>query len=198
MICSSHQGTPVEQILHHEYDGYINRFAKWITGRLPATSYLSWEDAQAEVRKDAIEATVLFDPDRGASFSTFLYVHLNTRARDRVRRAWSAKRTPGGQTVFLSSQNKEHYEGIGENPVSFRTPEITYQHRECFESLSDEAKQTFGKLLQAKNFPNLLHVLGTKYRRSYVTRMAGVSKEEFDSLVAELREVYPKHFEVCV
>ena len=159
----------------------IERQASFRLLRYMPTGEMDTDDASAWVRFYALEATRVFDVERGAKFSTFLYAHLRQRGLEMWRRAWSqTRRPPGGFCQFFDT------------PAESPPPSSQLEIIELMGTLTHSTRSTLRMILHYHT--NDLRAAFTKRTyKSQVQKETGIEKADVESFVQELRRKIPTH-----
>ena len=159
----------------------IERQASYRLMRYMPAGEMDADDASAWVRFYALEATHVFDGERGAKFGTFLYVHLRQRGLEMWRRAWSGtRRPPGGFCQFFDTSE--------DSPPPSAQLEII----ELMGTLTHSTRGVLRMILHYHT-NDLVHAFTKRTYKSQVQKETGVEKADIESFVQELRRKIPTH-----
>lgn len=165
-----------DEVARGRFRGYEQRAARRLRKLLPPEEQ---HGAESDVRFYALEAARLFDPDQGATFTTFLFKHLLNRTRAQVLKAWAKRRRPKGGFVEL----------VGSPPC------CAAPHSEILElrrSVSKPTREVLDLALEG-NGPALQDAFCSRYYLARAEVLLGVPRKQVRDAVKELRRAIPKH-----
>ena len=134
------------------------------------------EDVEQEVRLWALEATMSYEQDRGATFTTYLWKHLRNRSMAFTNAVWRKKRYPvSGLTNWVC-----------ESQLPKSQPSGKLEAAEIFAQLCSSSQQLVHQILYCCDSD----VITTFTKRDYqhrVSKVLSVSKNRVRQLVEEIK-----------
>jgi hypothetical protein len=190
------------EIAKDRYKGYELNSAKYILSRFPK-NYMEKDDALGEVRSFALEAATLYNPSVGTMFSTFVYRHLNLKAKQFVtRKAKKAHR----EAAVISSKNRmrdtnsafdfslDRIEPLNDDGYCSNT--CRHEYEEFLDGLSSTAVSTLNNIMHMDDFDLACRTF--RYQRfKKVADGAKVPYKSVRAFVDEVKKKAPK-FMGCV
>lgn len=149
-----------DQFIHIE-----RKYSKWLKHRMP---HEAWEDLTQEVRVLALLAALKFDPDRGASFGTFLSIYLSSKTKT-ILRAYIKRR----KAVQLMPEFPEHL-----HPTT-RDPDLGFEPK-------GQASKIYETLL-LNNSQALRNKLASNRAFAEVTRLTSLPRAEVIEALGSLK-----------
>jgi len=169
-----------ERVAADRFIGYEQRASRRLYMMLP---HEERGGIESDVRLYALEAARLFDPTRGAKFTTFLFIHLNNRTRTQISKCWSKRRRPRGGFAELRD-------------VGYRQPP-TSEITELRRNVSKNTLELLDVALEG-NSEALREAFCSRYYKHRVGELLGLPKQQIQMAVSELRRAIPKHITMGV
>lgn len=182
-----------QELADGKFIGYEKSISKRLFTKLPS-GHVEFEDILGWMRLFSLEAIKLFDPDRGAEFTTFLYTHLKLRAYQWKNWAWLKQSHPEGRFINLFSHLDKAE--ITFDPVSkSRDSQFSLQLQEFVESLSEESTKIF-HVLSSQIDDSLLSAIAHRGIKAISCRLPGYTFLQITDFLDEVLDKAPRFLEV--
>lgn len=152
-----------------------------------------WEECISQINLWSVEAAIAFDPDCGAKFSTFLYSHVQMRAKNAARDAWRFYRIQhelGDRRVVLNRVSDEVLSGA---PDRSDDPEAQAEAAEFWQRLTDSTRDLLGRVLASEDAQACVRRSKTRggpsLPRVQVDRVASILGEPEKKIADSLSEI---------
>lgn len=183
------------------YKGYELAAVNKLYRRLPKGD-CPFEDALSEMRLYALEAVELYSESHAqkASFTTFLYKHLQVRSYQWFNYSWLNKNMPKGKWVLSMSTFKDDINENEYDPTQFEeNNSIQIQIKELLSKLTVRSKQLLEWMFDVSKDkelgPGLIEAFVSKQRVKAVRNYTGCSTEEVHALLLEVHKLAPRFVE---
>ena len=153
------------------------------------------DDLLSEIRDYALEASANFDPvNGGASFKTFLYIHVQHRCIQFKNKAWRKKAYPSdgrwlmNETAYCADSFAESDEANGLDRLADRTYRGRLAKDDVAKALSTLQPETADLFAKIASDGDLVKLVRLPKNRNRVAEALGVSRSELDCMVAEVKQ----------
>jgi hypothetical protein len=190
----------LHRIADDEFLGVEKRHWLRLRSTLPAGRYDD-DDLLAEIRRFAVEAAHRFDPGHGgqATFSTFLWHHIQMRCVQLHTHAWLPKNYPQNETkgeLWLKADSEwgDHNPGPDYTESSYTESasaktDYTVETKDVLANLTPESEELFRRIAADLS---LVEMAAKPRNQKRLSDRLGVARAKVDRMMVEVRKLRAK------